>query len=165
MVEVRGFSESVRTALESAGWSADRQIDIDGWVSELAAQGYEIDVVVDRALRSFGGILVEPVNVTGPNFSNDEPLNVDPILAGSGHFELARQLTAELGGNWFPFGEWLSYSSLFVENSGWTVATGMDWIWDVGPSVEEAIEFALMAHRPLTCLETLTPGVKPWPRQ
>lgn len=107
--------------------------------------------------------MIPPVNGEGPNFSNGEPLNVDPILAGSGHRVLADELTEHLGGAWFPFAEWLSYSSVFVRGDGRVVATGLGWIWELGHSVPDAIEFALMAHRPLKCLAVLAPGAKPWP--
>lgn len=157
------FSDPVIAALGAAGWTPDRNFDISAWAEELASQGYRLNTTAAQALREFGGLEVGPVNMEGPNFSNEEPLNVDPILAGSGHYPLVAELARELGGDWYPFGEWLSSSSIFVSPSGWVVATGLSWIWEVGGSVEEAIEFALMAHRPLRCLKVLAPGAKPWP--
>jgi hypothetical protein len=157
------FSGPARAALAAAGWTPAREVDISSWLAELGAQGYRVSEVAAAALRSFGGITAGPVNTEGPNFTNDEPLSVDPILAGSGHRALAEELERELGGNWFPLGEWLSSSSVFVNDAGWTVATGLGWIWELGHSVHEAIEFALMADRPLRCLKVLTPGAKPWP--
>ena len=157
------FSPQVVEELEAAGWSHDRAFNISAWAEELRPQGYHLTKVVTAALRRYGGLELNPINTDGPNFSNDEPLNVDPILAGSGHYALAEELESELGGTWYPFGEWLSSSSVFVNENGWTVATGMGWIWEVGSSVEDAIEFALMAHHPLRCLRVLAPGAKPWP--
>ena len=159
------FSEEVVAELEAAGWEPGRALDISGWIDELGAQGYHLSDVVAAALRTYGGLELGPVNTVGPNFSNDEPLNIDPILAGSGHYALAEELQRELGATWYPFGEWLSYSSVFVSQDGWTVATGMGWIWELGASVEDAIEFALMAHHPLRCIKVLTPGAQPWPQQ
>lgn len=159
------FSAPVLAELEAAGWTPERAIDISAWTDELGSQGYRLSEVVSAALRSFGELSIGPINTQGPNFTNDEPLNVDPILAGSGHYALAEELERELAGSWYPFGEWLSYSSIFVNSSGWTVATGMGWIWELGTSIEDAIEFALMAHHPLRCLSVLTPGAKPWPPQ
>jgi hypothetical protein len=157
------FSPQVVAELEAAGWSYDRAFDISAWVEELRPQGYRLTDVADAALRRYGGLELGPINQEGANFSNDESLNVDPILAGSGHYALAEELERELGGSWYPFGEWLSSSSVFVNQVGWTIATGLGWIWEVGSSVEDAIEFALMAHHPLRCLRVLTPGTKPWP--
>ncbi|GAA2163167.1 hypothetical protein GCM10010403_01790 [Glycomyces rutgersensis] len=132
-------------------------------MEELRLQGYDLSQVADSALRSFGGLEIMPSNEFGPNFSNDAPLIVDPILAGSGHRVLAEELERELGGSWYPFAEWLSGSSVFIRGDGWTVATGLEWIWELGTSLESAIEFAVRAHRPLVCLRVLRPGAKPWP--
>lgn len=157
------FSAPVLAELEAAGWTPDRSIDIPAWIEELEPQGYRLSEPAGAALRSFGGLEFGPINRTGPNFSNDEPFNIDPILAGSGHYALAEELEREIGGSWFPLGEWLSHSSVFISDRGRVVATGLGWIWDVGSSMEDAIEFALMAHRPLRCLKALSPGAKPWP--
>jgi len=163
MAEASKFTPAVLAALEKAGWSVGRSIDISAWVAELAEQGYRISEVAQQALASYGGLSFGPVVVDGPNFSNDEPLTVDPILAGSGHRALAEELEREVGGNWYPFGEWLSYSSVFIRDDGWMVATGMGWIWELGSSVDDSIEFAVMASHDLKCLKVLTPGGKPWP--
>ncbi|MEV6873323.1 SUKH-3 domain-containing protein [Amycolatopsis sp. NPDC051128] len=159
------FPSPVLEELRVAGWTPDREIDISAWEAELGSQGYHLTDIAAESLRSFGGLEIGPVNTEGPNFSNDEPLNVDPILAGSGHFALAEELSQELGDVWYPFAEWLSSSSVFVGASGHVVATGLGWIWELGESVEDAIRFALMADHPLRCLRVLAPGAKPWPPQ
>lgn len=38
--------------------------------------------------------------------------------AGFGHHALTEELEAELGGKWYPIGEWLSSSSVFVDDEG-----------------------------------------------
>ncbi|MGW4061189.1 SUKH-3 domain-containing protein [Amycolatopsis sp. NPDC004747] len=157
------FPDVVVRALNRAGWHPDRSVDISAWEAELAAEGYRLRPIAAAALRSFGGLSLPPVHRAGPDFTNDEPLTVDPVLAGSGHRELARELASELGGNWYPLGEWLSSSSVFVEDSGRVVATGLGWLWELGESVDEAVVFALTAHRPLTCLRVVAPGAPPWP--
>src|SRR4029450_4232282 len=108
------FSSPVLQELKAAGWAPDRTMDISAWVEELGPQGYNLSDAAAQSLRSFGGLELGPINTEGPNFSNDEPLNVDPILAGSGHFALAEELSRELGDAWYPFGEWLSSSSVFI---------------------------------------------------
>lgn len=163
-VDPSRFSLAVRAELDRLEWSPDRSVSIVEWVAELGAQGYELTSVASEALTSFGGLSMGPVETMGPNFTNDEPLTVDPIAAGSGHRELALELEAALGGDWYPVGEWLSYSSVFVDGSGWFVATGLGWIWELGHSIEEAVEFALAANHPLKCLKVLTDGVEPWPK-
>ena len=114
-------------------------------------------------LQAFGSLSIPPANLEGPNFSNDEPLTFDPILVGSGHYEAAAELSRELGGNWYPIGEWLGYSSVFTDVDGHMVATGLGWIWELGRTAEEAIDQAIFARRSLVCLKTLTPGASAWP--
>lgn len=164
MIDDANFSGAVREKLERAGWTPGRSVSVDGWFTELGAQGYRLSAIAEEVLRAFGGLSFEPINATGSNFANDEPLTFDPIAAGSGHRELALELEAELGGNWYPLGEWLSYSSVFIEDGGWVVATGLGWVWELGRSIEDAIEFSLTANRPLKCLKVLTPGADPWPK-
>ena len=164
-IDFTRFSAEVREELKNAGWTAARSVPLGDWIAELGGQGFRISTIAAEALGAFGGLSMVPVNTVGPNFANDEPLTIDPILAGSGHRELALELEASIGGNWYPIGEWLSFSSVFIEDTGWVVATGLGWIWELGPSIEEAIEFALMANHPLKCLRVLSDGAEPWPKQ
>src|SRR5262245_43905958 len=157
------FSDPVLAELRAAGWSPDRAYDVSQWVAELGGEGYRLTGVAEAALVAYGGLELNPINSTGSNFGNHEPFTFDPVLAGFGHYVLADELERELGGSWYPLGEWLSGASVFVDANGWTVATGLGWVWELGASVEDAIEFALMAHRPLICLRVLSPGVEPWP--
>jgi hypothetical protein len=163
VIDLRKMSAASLNAIRAAGWDENRNLDISDWVDLLAAQGYEINEPARRVLGAFGGLLVIPVNEVGPNFENGEPLNFDPIDAGFGHHLLAEELHDALSGNWYPIGEWLSFSSVFVNDAGWTVATGLGWIWELGRTVEEAIDLALLAHLPLVCLKVLAPGAEPWP--
>jgi hypothetical protein len=112
------FSGEVRAELARAGWRPERGVPVDDWVSHLAGQGYQLSAVAERMLRVFGGLSLGPLNKSGPNFTNDEPLIFDPVSAGSGHHSLAVELAGALGGNWYPLGEWLSSSSVFVEDAG-----------------------------------------------
>jgi SUKH-3 immunity protein len=151
-------------ALRLAGWHECRRKEISDWVLHLEGDGYTINSHAEAVLAAFGGLVAGPVNTRGPNFSNDEPLRFDPLDAGFGHYVFAEDLERELGGSWYPIAEWLSSCSVFVDPTGWVVATGLDWIWELGASVEEAIDFALTANKPLRCLRVLTPGVPPYPR-
>jgi hypothetical protein len=164
-IDYTKFSSQVQAELEGAGWTPDRSVPVADWVAELDGQGYRTSSIALEVLGAFGGLSMGPVNTAGPNFENDEPLTIDPIAAGSGHRVLAVELETALGGNWYPIGEWLSVSSVFVDDDGWVVATGLGWIWELGLSVEDAIEFALMANHPLKCLKVLSVGADPWPKQ
>ncbi|WP_120719582.1 SUKH-3 domain-containing protein [Streptomyces hundungensis] len=150
-------------ALSDAGWDPQRRVDVSAWSDALRQEGYVPNQQVDEVLAALGGLTIEPVNQAGPNFSNDEPLNLDPISAGSGQRALALEIEQVLGGQYFPIGEWLSYSSVFMEADGRVVAAGLGWIWEMGSSFEDALELAICADRPLVCLYS-DPGLDPWPK-
>lgn len=94
---------------------------------------------------------------------NDEPFNFDPISAGSGQRGLVSEIEGVLGGRYFPIGEWLSYSSVFIEADGRVIAAGLGWIWEMGSNFEDALNLAICADRPLVCLHS-DPGLDPWPQ-
>jgi hypothetical protein len=109
------------------------------------------------------GLSLEPAKSKGPNFFNDEPLNIDPLRAGAGQLGTVREIESILGGNYCPLGEWLSYSSVYLEASGRVVDAGIGgWLWDMGSNLESALRLAMFAERPLVCLYT-PPGIEPWP--
>ncbi|MFF5441075.1 SUKH-3 domain-containing protein [Streptomyces achromogenes] len=157
------LSEDLLGALVASGWSAGRQVDAGRWVEPLEREGYRSHPLAEEILAAVGGLSIEPVSRVGPNFKNDEPYNFDPFAAGSGQRDLATEVEGALGGHYFPVGEWLSYSSVFVEAGGRVVAAGMGWIWELGSTFEASLELAVCAHRPLVCLHS-HPGLDPWPR-
>ncbi|MFC4116590.1 SUKH-3 domain-containing protein [Nonomuraea zeae] len=95
----------VLAAINALGWPPGGRVDISQWLTPLTQEGYHVSPLVKRALSSLGGLIVEPVNSDGPNFSNDEPLNFDPMLTGSGQRELAQEVEVILDGIYFPIGE------------------------------------------------------------
>ncbi|NJQ04333.1 SUKH-3 domain-containing protein [Streptomyces lonarensis] len=157
------LSEELIGALVASGWSADRRVDAGQWVEQMEREGYRSHPLAVEILATVGGLSIDPLNRVGPNFSNDEPYNVDPIAAGSGQRGLAKEVEDVLGAYCFPIGEWLSFSSVFVEAGGRVVAAGMGWIWELGPTFEDSLEMAVRANRPLRCLHS-DPGLDPWPR-
>ncbi|MFF5219559.1 SUKH-3 domain-containing protein [Micromonospora sp. NPDC000442] len=162
MIRFDSLSQDTLRALDASGWSVKRAVDAGQWVEPLEREGYQVHPLATAVLSALGGLSVEPINKVGPNFANDEPYNFDPLAAGSGQRALALEVEAVLGGQYFPIGEWLSYSSVFLESGGRVVAAGMGWFWEVGPSFEESLELAVCANRPLLCLYS-DPGVIPWP--
>jgi hypothetical protein len=162
VIQFDSIHPDVLAAISASGWLPGRRVDVDRWIAPLRGEGYRVSPLAKEILSSLGGLVVDPVNISGPNFSNDEPLNFDPISAGSGQRELAEEVENILGGSYFPIGEWLSFSSVFVESGGRVVATGMGWIWELGKTFEEGLELAVRAHRPLICLHSDS-GLDPWP--
>lgn len=163
LIHFGSLSEDLLGALIASGWSVGRKVDGSQWLEPLEDEGYRSHPLAEEILTALGGLSIDPTNRIGPNFRNDEPYNFDPIAAGSGQRDLARQVESVLGGDYFPIGEWLSYSSVFVEARGRVVATGMGWIWELGPTFEDSLELAVCASRPLACLYS-DPGLDPWPR-
>lgn len=163
VIRFDSLSKDLLGALVASGWSATRKVDAGQWVKPLEGEGYRTHPLAEEILAVVGGLSVEPVNRVGPNFSNDEPYNFDPFAAGSGQRDLAEEVESVLGGDYFPIGEWLSYSSVFVEAGGRVVAAGMGWIWELGPTFEDSLELAVCVNRPLVCLHS-DPGLDPWPR-
>lgn len=157
------LSQDLIEALVASGWSVERAVDVDPWVKALEGEGYRAHSLAQEILAAVGGLSVQPVNRVGPNFSNDEPYNFDAIAAGSGQRDLVLEVEGVLGGSYFPIGEWLSYSSVFVEAGGRVVAAGMGWIWELGSTFEQSLELAVCANRPLVCLHSDL-GLEPWPR-
>ncbi|MEU8939245.1 SUKH-3 domain-containing protein [Streptomyces goshikiensis] len=149
-------------ALRDAGWHPQRRVSVSPWLDSLQQEGYLPNLQAEEILAALGGLAIEPINQSGPNFSNDEPFNFDPISAGSGQRGLASEIEGVLGGQYFPIGEWLSYSSVFIEADGKVVAAGLGWIWEMGSTFEDALELAICAERPLVCLHS-DPGLEPWP--
>lgn len=164
MIHFELLRPDLLAALERSGWSMQRSVDADQWVRSLENEGYRVHSLAEEVLAALGGLSIEPLNRVGPNFTNDEPLNFDPIAGGAGQRDMAVEVESVLGGAYFPIGEWLSYSSVFLEARGRVISTGMGWIWELGPTFEEALELAICANRPLVCLHS-DPGLAPWPRR
>lgn len=162
MIRFESLREDVLGALSVSGWSPQRRVDTSHWVKPLESEGYRIHPLAEEVLATMGGLTIEPISRIGPNFSNDEPFNFDPLAAGTGQRDMAMEVEGILGGVYFPIGEWLSYSSVFIEAEGRVVATGMGWIWELGVTFEGALELAVCADRPLICLHS-DPGLDPWP--
>ncbi len=162
MIRFDLLGQDLLGALEASEWSANRAVDLDRWVDPLEREGYRAHPLAREVLAALGGLSVDPINQAGPNFTHDEPYNFDPLAAGSGQREFAMEVEAVLGGHYFPIGEWLSCSSVFIESEGRVVAAGMGWIWELGSTFEESLELAICANRPLICLHS-DPGLDPWP--
>lgn len=162
MIQFDSLSPNLLQALHTAGWYSGRRVDPSYWLDSLRNEGYASNAHAEEILSALGGLVVQPTSLSGPNFSNDEPFNFDPISAGAGQQGLALEIEAVLGARVFPIGEWLSYSSVFVEAGGKVVAAGLGWIWGMGSTFEDALAMAICPDRPLVCLHS-DPGLEPWP--
>jgi len=92
------LSEDTRALLQQAGWYPGRDINIDGYVQALLAEGYPVFPVVKKFLKKFGGIEIK--------FTFD---TVYGTIASSVHFDAAAAAAA-------VYNE--GYVSKYVERTG-----------------------------------------------
>jgi hypothetical protein len=151
LVDPGKFSAEVLRALSDAGWTPDREVDVANLLSILDESGFRPHLLARVVLESFYGLIVEPVNRRGPGFPNGEPLTFDP-LAAADHAAPVKELEKVLGGHYFPLGEWLSHSNVYLEAGGRMVADDSGQIIELGKSFEEGVEYALLVFHPLVVL-------------
>lgn len=134
LVDPGKFSAEVLAALAAAGWTPDREVDVANLLSVLEESGFRPHPLAREVLESFRGLVVEPVNREGPGFPNGEPLTFDP-LAAADHLSPLKELEEVLGGHYYPLGEWLSCSNVYLEAGGRMVADDSGQIIELGAAV------------------------------
>jgi hypothetical protein len=149
-------SSSVMKVLEDAGWSERRRAGIRYVRQALDASGFAVDEQQAAVLASFVGLSVSlPAFPTMRiNFLNEDSLIVDPVGVGTRNIAEARDLLTRFSSNFCPFGWWLCRSHVYFSSSGLTVAVLPGVLWRLGSSFDEALEFMILAHRPLEQLAT-----------
>jgi hypothetical protein len=135
---------SVLEALCASGWTQDRQVEIDSWVRELAAAGYEMNASARSVLSSLGGLTIQPIRSESQIY---EPLPVrfEPLLLKW----LPRPIVWErqLGTILSPLGECYEDSSLFIGDNGRLYAN-WDSIWEcLGHDFEDSLSTLLFARK------------------
>ncbi|GII55107.1 hypothetical protein Pth03_34960 [Planotetraspora thailandica] len=148
--------------LRSAGWHRGRRVDVSVAIRSLESQGYVAGRTIVSFLESLWGLRLDPANEEGPNFINGEPFIVDPVGVGRRHRDEADEIYSAIGGSWFPIGWWLSYSHVFMDQSGALVAFADGLIWRIGDNLLDGLRFMVQADRPLMCIHA-PEGRKPWP--
>jgi len=149
-------------ALENAGWNSRRSMDVRDVVAELVDDGFTPNSFAIGALKALLGLRIEPLNTSGPNFQNTEPLLVDPLGVGKRHRLEAVEVEKVVGETVFPFGWWLSYSYVYMTSSGKVVAFSSGLVWLLGETPEQGLDLAVRAQVPLTCIGARE-GQRPWP--
>ncbi|QSB05072.1 SUKH-3 domain-containing protein [Natronoglycomyces albus] len=161
-IDYQSFSGELTSSLESAGWYPGRRVDLATEFEFNRTQGYNLHPYAREFLEAFHGIEVEPLPTSDPGLQYCDPLIVDVYLGAHGDSADTKWLNRELGGHWYPVGEWNSKMALYIDSTGAVVCTGLGWHWFLGPSIEESLELAVRLHRPLRCLN-LRPGTAPAP--
>ena len=104
------FSSETQRALIAAGWTPDRRVGIQHWVSALAAEGFRIHAAAERFLSEFGGLAVD-VKGSGLTVSR-EPFSFYPTSC-SGEEDRISEWGDDLGKSFYPVGE-LGQRSFFL---------------------------------------------------
>lgn len=143
------LAPKARLALECYGWSESRRVDVSRVIERLAVAGYEIEECMVEVLSSFSGLTLTPVVEKGVDFRNDDPLIVDPVGVGVRQIKQARDLQDWFRVRFCPLGWWLCRSHVYFSSSGLVVASSPGVVWHLGDSLSEAIDFVLLANRPL----------------
>ncbi|NEA42276.1 SUKH-3 domain-containing protein [Streptomyces sp. SID11385] len=87
--------------LQSAGWRADRSVDVSGWEDLFRPFGINMHASARNFLSSFGGISVD---VRGPGISRArEPFAFDPAMC-VGDEDLYLEWGEELNRRFYPIG-------------------------------------------------------------
>jgi hypothetical protein len=161
------FSEKALTALNEAGWSEDRQIDITPFVEMLEKEGNVVFPVVADFLRSFGGL-----ELSWPHPTADSPSKLgwgerrvrlyilapyDPGLVRIvPQFWLHREDELVLGVNLCSIGNCGDGIDLLMAESGKVYGSYGETKFDLGNSGEEMIEIYAHwhpIHNPLPQIE------------
>ncbi|WP_398870117.1 SUKH-3 domain-containing protein [Streptomyces mirabilis] len=141
MIRFDSLDPDLLQALRDASWHSQRRVDASPWLDSLQQEGYQPNSKAEEILVALGGLVIEPVNKSGPNFSNDEPFNFDPISAGlasgpwhwrlrklwGGDISLSANGSAIRASSWRPVGGSLP---LALDGSGeWVPPSKTPWSW------------------------------------
>lgn len=130
-------------ALEASGWSRQRLVSIDEWQRTLGREGFVLSEPAAEILRSLGGLEIRPV-VDGPYA---HPLLFEPVLAGSGAYDIAEEFESLFQQRFYPVAEWISNACVFVGEAGKVVSyDDVEWL-DIADSFAAALEVFLLATR------------------
>ncbi|WP_306210265.1 SUKH-3 domain-containing protein [Actinoplanes sp. RD1] len=150
--------EEVRQALIAAGWTADRQIDVADWVRRFESQGFTINEPTLAAWREFGNLRVRRNSVDRPS-----SFLFDPIDASDGLVGRAKRLSDDYGENLSPLGMWSVQYPSYMAASGWVMAIGPGWDWELGRTLDDMLDLVAMGLRDIKCIRVTHPGAAPFP--
>lgn len=156
---VAEYSPEVRTALEAAGWYPGREYPAQSWADALTREGFHIN---DNALAiwsEFGGIRVRRESEERPS-----SFYFDPFDAASGAADEARRLNEDYRENLSPIGLWSSQYRSYIAESGWVMAVGPGWDWELGKNLADMLDLVVIGGAEIKCLKVTHPGARPFPR-
>ncbi|SCG39641.1 SUKH-3 domain-containing protein [Micromonospora inositola] len=117
--------------LKAAGWSPRRRVDVSGWESALAPEGFAMHPPARAFLTEFGGLAV-PVSGPGRDYARIG-VRLDPTLC-LGQKKWFDSLDGSTAGQLYPVGEeYDGHASLAMDVDGTIHMLFNDQVKRVGP--------------------------------
>lgn len=130
----------IRAALERAGWSQSRSIDISPWVEILETAGFEINASASLIWQELGGLDIKSSSRREPRSS----LRIDPVDACIDAAGEAARLGRKYGEVHSPLGLWSLQYRTYVGSGGRVIAVGPGGEWKLGDNIMEALTFVII---------------------
>jgi hypothetical protein len=162
MFDFASLPSPLVAALKAAGWFPGRKVEVGQTVTELVAEGYRSNPFATAFLEELSGLRIAPINSDGPNFTNTEPLIIDPSGVGRRHRSEAAEVESVADEDVFPVAWWLSHSYVYVTASARVLAFSSGLIWSLGEGPEQGLDMAIRASSQLICIGS-RPGQPRWP--
>lgn len=110
MTECDNLSVQSVDVLRASGWEPGRRVVVDGWRTDLEAEGFVMHAAAEKFLSEFGGLFVD-IHGSGVSCAR-VPFELDPMLC-SGEWDRFADWGGALGKLFFPIGE-LDYGHFFL---------------------------------------------------
>ena len=139
------MTPKVRKALEKAGWSAKRQIEIGEIKQELASRGFEVYSCVEEFLRSFGNLRIDYEILTRVG-ALPYHLHFEAVRASDFDIEEYYPDFVEMAGTHLcPVGGYDSDLIILMDSQGKFYSAHCDgFLWPLGDSPLEVINKVVM---------------------
>ena len=132
------LSRAARLALDNAGYSSERTIDVGPFARAYQKEGFTASPSVWRFLESYGGLRFSLPHPKHPTVTL--AFDFDPVRAASSTYpEKVDDLAARAGAPLCPIGQALG-GVLLMDSSGAVYSALDEWFVKLGSSGEEAIE-------------------------
>lgn len=138
------LSETVQEVIRQQGWSPDRKVSIDEWISQLVAVGYDVLPEAKAILENFGGLELSPVKTDNDIYSANA-IRFDPVTDVLSEFERIQFIQKYLGQKLTPIGVLHPAESILL--LGQTGEVFCEWgniIGECGKSFEDALAYTLL---------------------
>ncbi len=136
--------DSVQAVLRQEGWTPERRIPIQHWVSQLVNHGFSVLPEAESILENMGELQIIPTKTSNDAFLAEET-HFDPIAEVISEFDVVAFWQEQLGTPLTPLGMlYPSESILLIGANGHVYAAWGNIIWECGDSFADALENTLV---------------------